>query len=44
MQKKAGDAQGTREGTEKGVRMGVAIRLSLAGQKDTQTTRTQAIL
>ena len=44
MQRKAEDAQGTREGTEEGVGMGAAVRLSVAGQKDTQASRTQAVL
>lgn len=44
VQRKAGDAQGTREGTEEGVAMGAAVRLSVVGQKDTQASRTQAIL
>ena len=44
MQRKAGDAQGTCEGTEEGAGMGAAVRLSVAGQKDTQTSRTQGVL
>lgn len=32
------------EGTDEGAGMGAAVRLSVAGQKDTQTSRTQAVL